>query len=147
MVLLQDGKEIGRAALENHRVGFETVYMPGKLEAVAYQGEQEIGRDCLSTAGPATQLFIHAWSGKKLTFIEIQVVDQQGLPVMDGEHLVHAETDGCVLEGFGSGDPMSIESFREKQHSTYRGRALMAVRGHGTVTISADGLKQCSISC
>ena len=147
MVLLQDGKEIGRAALENHRVGFETVYMPGKLEAVAYQGEQEIGRDCLSTAGKATQLFIHAWSGKKLTFIEIQAVDQQGLPVMDGEHLVHAETDGCVLEGFGSGDPMSIESFREKQHSTYRGRALMAVRGHGTVTISADGLKQCSISC
>ena len=147
VVLLQDGKEIGRAALENHRVGFETVYMPGKLEAVAYQGEQEIGRDCLSTAGPATQLFIHGWSGKKLTFIEIQVVDQQGLPVMDGEHLVHAETDGCVLEGFGSGDPMSIESFREKQHSTYRGRALLAVRGHGTVTISADGLKQCSISC
>ncbi len=121
--------------------------IPGKPEAIAYRGEQEIGRDCLSTAGAAAQLCLHAWSGKELTFVEIQAVDQQGLPVMDEEHLIHAETEGCVLEGFGSGDPLSTESFREKQHSTYRGRALLAVRGHGTVTVSADGLKQGIITC
>lgn len=138
--LLINGQEIGRAPLENMRAGFDTVYHPGKVEAAAYQQGKEIGRDVLLTSGEEAQIKTNVWQGEQMSFVTIQLADDQGEPVMDREREITVATSGCVLAGLGSGNPLSEESFRSNRHQTFRGRLLAAVRGHGTVAFSAEPL-------
>ncbi len=49
----------------------------------------------------------------------------------------------AVLQGFGSGNPRTEETFGAPTHDTYNGRALAVIRPTGagtiTVTVSAEG--------
>ncbi len=52
----------------------------------------------------------------------------------------------AVLQGFGSGNPCTEETFGAPTHDTYEGRALAVVRPTGagtiTVTVSCEGLRR-----
>jgi len=58
---------------------------------------------------------------------------------------VTVEIDGPgVLQGLGSGNPCTEETFGSPTHDTYNGRALAVVRptGAGTITVTASA-KDC----
>ena len=56
-----NGESIGRKEVSRERplpcsARFETVYRPGRVEAVSYTEGQEVSRSALETAGPAVRL-------------------------------------------------------------------------------------------
>ncbi|MBR5949647.1 MAG: DUF4982 domain-containing protein [Clostridia bacterium] len=143
IVLLQDGTEVGRAKPEGYRAGFDLCYRPGTLEAIAYANGTEFGRDVLQTAAGRERVSARTERCGELTYVELQITDENGVFVMDREYTLSLETD-AVLLGFGSGDPWSEEPFTTKTHTTYRGRALAIVRTDaiGAVTIKAESLPE-----
>jgi beta-galactosidase len=151
--LLVNGESAGRAAVgEMHPflATVETTYAPGELVAIARRDGRETGRTALLTAvGPVhldlalDRARIDA-TGRDLAYVEITLVDAAGTPHPDMDRAVTVVVDGPgSLQGLGSGNPCTEETFSGATHDTFQGRALAVVRptGPGTiaVTVSAPG--------
>jgi beta-galactosidase len=147
--LLVNGTPVGRAPSgEDHgyRTEFETTYVPGDLTVVSYCDGAETGRTSLHSAtGPvaldvrADRALIDA-DDRDLAYVEITLVDADGnLHGKDRAVTVAIEGPG-VLQGFGSGNPCTAETFGSPTHDTYHGRALAVVRptGTGTITVAVS---------
>lgn len=139
--VLINGESIGRKTVCREKpmpnsVRFESVYQPGRVEAVSYRGGKEISRDVLVTAGvPAALRLLPEKEkiradGHDLLYVEIEMVDAEGRLVPDAEILLHAEvTGGATLAGFGSGNPVTEENYTDSEARTYHGRAMAILRG------------------
>ncbi|MCR5321135.1 MAG: DUF4982 domain-containing protein [Lachnospiraceae bacterium] len=133
---------------------FETVYAPGKVEAISYRKGEVISRDVLETTGEAVAIRLvpekkeMAANGHELLYVGIEVVDEKGRVVPDAEVELTATAEGqtgnCYLAGFGSANPVTEDNYTDGETTTYRGRAMAILRSGyeiGTVTlqVSAKG--------
>ena len=147
----------GRFLHKKNTAVFETVYRPGKLEAVAYRNGEETGRDLLRTADDHVEMKIFAdrsqipADGSDICYVELELADQEGIrnPGEVRSISVCAEGAGYIL-GFGSADPESEENFDGSVARTYEGRLRAAVRAKekGTikVTFRGEGMKEQTVS-
>ncbi len=132
--LLCNGKSLGRQSAGDAAgflAHFDTVYVPGKLEAVSYQNGKVIGRTRLATASGNPQLWVEAEEPltEGLRYIHIIHADESGItaPCMDGAVTV-TKAENLQVLGFGSGDPKPLYNYLDTTVATYNGRALLAVR-------------------
>ncbi|MBQ8798081.1 MAG: DUF4982 domain-containing protein [Lachnospiraceae bacterium] len=151
-----NGKSMGRKPVSMDRpmpysTRFETVYEPGKVEAVSFCGGKEVSRDVLVTAGePAKIILLPEKSemkadGHDLICVGIELRDKDGVVVPDASVPLNVKVDGCgALAGFGSANPVTDEDYTDEVTVSYRGRAMAVIRsgyegGAVTVTVSAEG--------
>ena len=133
--LFVNGKSVGRKKAERNRVVFETVYKPGELTAVGYTGGKRTESDTLVTAGEEVCLELtlskrSLRAGEELCYAEMQFKDAKGIPsTRDGIPVKITVSENAELVGFGTGDPCAVEEFNDSIHTTFRGRALAAIRG------------------
>jgi beta-galactosidase len=151
--LVLDAQSLGRApagADHRFRAEFETTYRPGLLVAVARRGGEEIGRASLrSASGPvlldarADRAEISA-DAADVAFVELTLLDESGSLYNSADRKITVDVAGPgVLQGLGSANPRSEESFTDAVCTTFDGRALAVIRPTGegaiTVTASAEG--------
>jgi beta-galactosidase len=129
----------------------ETTYTPGELHAVAYRDGVETGRMSLTSATGPVQLDVHVdrtlieATDRDLAYVEITLVDAHGNLHSAEDRPVTVAVDGpAVLQGLGSGNPCTEETFGSAVHDTYHGRALAVIRptGPGTITVAVSA-KDC----
>jgi len=149
--LLVDGTPVGRAPIgESHPylAGIETTYTPGELTAVAFRDGVETGRTSLVSASGPVELDVRVdraridATDRDLAYVDITLTDARGnLQSSDDRAVTVAVVGPAVLQGLGSGNPCTEETFGSPTHDTYHGRALAVVRptdaGTITVTVSA----------
>lgn len=156
--VLVNGQSLGRKPVCMERpmpnsVKFETVYQPGKVEAISYRDGKEISRDMLLTTGTPVSLRLipekqeMKADGHDLIYVGIELLDKDGLVVPDAAVALKAEVSGsATLSGFGSGNPITEEDYTKGETVSYRGRAMAILRAgyeSGTVelTVSAEGME------
>lgn len=147
--LLLNGELLGRASVgaeKAFRADFEVTYTPGRLEAVAYRADAEIGRTALQSAtGPLT---ITATTDRDrveadthdLAFVELSLTDADGTVQNTLDRQVTISVTGpATLQGLGSANPVTAERFDADTCRTFDGRALAVIRptGAGTITVLA----------
>jgi beta-galactosidase len=151
--LLVNGRSLGRqpaGAEHRFRAVFDTRYEPGRLEAVAWRGDQEVGRTELRSATGPVLLDVRADRSEiradpfDLAFVELTLVDDAGSICTAADRRVAVELEGPgVLQGLGSANPCTEEGFTDVACATFDGRALAVVRptGAGTIALvaTADG--------
>ena len=133
-------------------VRFDTVYTPGKAEAVSYRGGKEISRASLVTSGRPAALVVTPERSitdadeAELIYVNIDVTDAEGLTVSNASIGLKAEVsgDGHLL-GFGTGNPVTDEDYTDGETVSFRGHALAIIRrspvaGKITLTVSSEGL-------
>ena len=159
--LFINGVSVGRKATgdpHKYMAVFDTVFQPGKVEAVAYKDGKEIGRDVLVTAGDDVHLAVDVKTtagnnvipadGSDIAYVDVSVVDAVGNLNMDEILSVAVSLEGPgVLAGYGSANPVSEENYYDTEAKTYEGRIRAVVRavGEGEIKVhfvSAD--KTCS---
>ena len=148
--LFQDGASLGKkpaGEAAGFIATFETVYRPGKLLAVAYDGQNELGRMELSSAELPTRIALDAEeSDGALVYVNLSLTDENGRIVHDADTELTVEVSGGLLAGLGSGDPKPLHNYTECVTNTFHGRALAILRrtgGEMTLTVTAQsGLKQ-----
>ncbi|MFF8449999.1 glycoside hydrolase family 2 TIM barrel-domain containing protein [Streptomyces leeuwenhoekii] len=145
--LLLDGESVGRAPVGGERAfraDFELLYRPGELVAVAYRAGAETGRTSLISATDDLRLTAAAdrdvlYAGTRdLAFVEITLTDHAGVVHTALDRDVRVTVSGAgVLQGLGSGAPVTEETFGSDVRRTFDGRALAVVRpaGPGTITV------------
>jgi beta-galactosidase len=146
--LLVNGASAGRVAVgKSHPflASIDTTYTPGELLAVASRDGVETGRCTLVSATGPVQLDVVVdratidATDRDLAYVTIALVDADGTVHTGEDRAVTVTVDGpAVLQGLGSGNPCTEETFGADTHDTFNGRALAVIRptGPGTITVT-----------
>jgi len=153
--LLVNGTSLGRsrAPVNGYIYAFPQVkFVPGKIIAIARQGEKVVAQDERETAGPATALRLTPHlapagllaDGGDVAFFDVEVVDAQGRRCPTDEARVDFQLTGPAIwrGGYDSG---MLNSVNQTYLSTECGINRVAIRSTfvpGTITLTAtrDGL-------
>lgn len=151
--LFVNGKSAGRqpAGAENaYKASFLTTYQPGKITAVSYKEQREIGRFELSTAAAKARILVEASresikaGSRELCYLIVSLVDENGILCTDRRCKVKIDvSENLMLMGYGSADPRSEENFFDREHLTFDGKVLAVVRaketpGEAVVTFTGE---------
>ncbi|WP_246159998.1 glycoside hydrolase family 2 TIM barrel-domain containing protein [Microbacterium rhizomatis] len=135
-----NGARLALVPVQDYRVEFDTIYQPGTLVAIAYTAGVETGRATVET-DLARELSIDVEGNPVLS----DGTDLAYLPITltggGGDQPVKLTITGpAVLQAFGSGAPVTTESFDSAIHTTFDGRALAILRptGFGEITVTAE---------
>jgi len=136
-----NGEEIGSSETNRgnkYSASFQVPYEAGTLVATGYIGDQEVDRFQLSTAGKAASVRVTAdrevidADGQDLSYLTVEVVDQEGIRLPFGEELIEFSIDGPgEIIGLGSARPNSVESFQQMSRTTFEGRCIAIVKSTG----------------
>ena len=139
--LLQNGSmSFGKQPVVDCKAKFQAIYVPGRLEAIAYnEAGNELGRDILSSAAAETKLTITAEEssikadGEDLAYISIEITDHAGIRKMLSDKKVTVTVSGAGrLLAVGSAACRTEESYLGNSFTTYNGRMIVIVRSTGT---------------
>jgi beta-galactosidase len=149
--LVLNGEVVATLNAADDRQGWrstEIAYAPGKLEAIARDGDRELARTILRTAGEphhveltpdATTLSVDGHDAAHVTFT---IVDEHGVRVPNAEHEVTFEIDGPArLLGIENGATTGDPKYQDNRCQALRGRGLAIIQSNrnepGTATIRA----------
>ncbi|MBX7292788.1 Ig-like domain-containing protein [Clostridium chauvoei] len=138
---------------------FRVQYRPGKLTAVAKDSKgKEIARDVVKTAKEAKKVNLTAdrqvveADGYDLSFITVDIVDENGNIVPNADNLVNFEISGNgKIVGVDNGNAASVERFKDNKRQAFNGKALVIVQstdnaGSFTLTATSEGLSADNIT-
>jgi beta-galactosidase len=114
----------------------EVIYAPGELKTIAYQDGKPVGEAVIRTAGQPARLRLTAdradlaGDGMDLSYVTIEMLDADGNLCPRAMDMLSFETNGPVeLKGADNGDPMGLDSFTDKRHPLFYGKAVAVLRG------------------
>jgi beta-galactosidase len=136
----------------------EIPYEPGTVEAVAFQDGQEVGRTEIVTAGSASRIQLLADRSEvlahpdALTHVDVSLIDDAGVVNPTGDRDITLTLTGpATLQGFGSANPATEQSYLGSTFATFNGRAFAVLRSTGeagliTLTATAEGLPEAGLT-
>jgi beta-galactosidase len=136
VALVLNGKPIGEKKVDKYEmVSWEVPYEPGRLEAIAKEGGDEVSRFVVETTGAPVALQICsdrssiAGDGCDALPITIRAVDAEGRPVPTANLPVRFELEGPgKIIGLGNGDPTCHEPEKGNCRSLFNGLAQVIVQ-------------------
>ncbi|GJM64413.1 glycoside hydrolase family 2 TIM barrel-domain containing protein [Persicobacter diffluens] len=146
--------------LDRYRLRWmEVPYEAGELKVVAYdQDDNAVMTEVVRTAGKPHSLQLMAdrreilADGQDLSFVTVQVVDQQGNPCPLAENALQVQVRGAgKFKAICNGDPTSLELFHLPKMKAFNGKLVVLVQsdqteGEITLTVSGKGLKKQQLS-
>ncbi|HCT90657.1 MAG TPA: glycoside hydrolase family 2 [Lachnospiraceae bacterium] len=152
--LFLNGKSLGVQPC-GKETGFETqyhtVYEPGKLTAVAYEDGAEIGRTSLETAGKAAKLALHTEKYETLAFVDIDVLDKDGIPAAGSRASLSIQVTGpAELLAFGGVGALHKKGYELPETTAGEGHALaiLKIEKEGeqiSVTVDGEGIERAQV--
>ncbi|MBN2575310.1 MAG: DUF4982 domain-containing protein [Deltaproteobacteria bacterium] len=122
-------------------------FASGTLEARATKGGAVVAKDTLKTAGPAAALVLKAdrasiaADGRDLSFVEVDIVDTQGVIVPQAKNQIDFTISGPgALVGLDGGDPTNHDSYKGTSHAAFSGKLMAIVQSRttaGRITLKA----------
>lgn len=131
--LILNGKSLGRKSPDDKGVAvFEVEYTPGKLEAAAYTGGRQSGKDELCTTGAPVSITVRpdvtGQSGRAdLIYAEIILTDENGNAAWESETEITVTAAGGRVIGTGSGKIDDEHNYTGNKCRAYHGKILAAV--------------------
>ena len=123
------------------------------MTAIGYDAAgKEIYRTAMRSASADTRIRVTAdktiltAGTQDFCFLNIDATDGAGtIKALPERKLTICVEGAATLQGFGSADPVTAESYCDNIHTTYNGRALAVLRsgaepGTVTVTVQSEGL-------
>jgi beta-galactosidase len=132
--LLLNGKQVGeiqKLDKTKESISWEVPYEAGKLEAVGMNEGKEVCRYAIQTAGrpAAINVSVESEPGDEVQQIAVQIVDEQGVPVLLADDEVTCLVEGSArVLGMESGDMNTTDNLRDRSQRVYKGRLLAYVR-------------------
>jgi beta-galactosidase len=153
--LFLNGRSLGTKVKteETLHVSWRVAWEPGTIRAVSKKDGQEVLTREVKTAGEPAMIKLTAdrseisAGGSDLSFITVEIMDNEGNLVPDADHLVNFEIDGdATIAGVDNGNPVSHEPFQAYYRKAFYGKCLVIVRsskvaGKAVLKATAEGLQ------
>ncbi|CAN5609106.1 beta-galactosidase GalB [soil metagenome] len=132
-------------------------YEAGTLKAVSRKAGKIVLTRTMSTAGKPAKIQLIAdrnalkADGKDLSFITVNVLDEQGNLIPDANHLITFNVKGeGAIAGVDNGYQASLEPFKASYRKAYNGKCLAIIQttekaGKITVSATSEGLQGASV--
>lgn len=143
--LFLNGVSLGLQSID-HAAGkpisgrWQTEFVPGVIEAVAYDDEgNELCRDSQQSFGDGAKIVLKAdkiafaSDAEDLIFVEISLADSDGVPVANARNRMNVSVEGAVLMGLDNGDSTDYEQYKCSSRRLFN---------NGLVAILAPDLSQ-----
>jgi beta-galactosidase len=137
-----NGKAVGEALIDGTKgivANFKVPYAAGELKAVALGTDgKEIGSRVLTTSGAPAGLAVtpelkNVRAGRdQVIYVPLEVRDGTGKLAEQAAVPLKVVVSGAAeLLGLGTANPTQIESFKDSETISFRGRALLVLRSTG----------------
>jgi len=157
--LFLNGQSLGRKAKgpDTFQLVWRVPFAPGTLEAVAYKGGSRTLLKSVRTAGAPARIVLNPdrerirANGRDLSFVTVDIVDEQGVLVPDAANLVKFALQGPgSIAGVDNGHQISMESFKADHRKAFNGKCLCVVQGKeeaGEILLTArsEGLQEATL--
>ena len=143
---------------QQFKATFKVAYTPGELRAVAVNENQEMETTTLKTSGNAAKIKLKAdrttitENGQDLSFISIEVTDNEGILQPNAENRLQFSIDGPgIIAGVDNANLKDVDSYIGNSRKAWHGRALVVVRSTHTdgqikLTVNSEGLSKETIN-
>ncbi len=156
--LMQNGRSLGKQHVDfRHGDKFycewNIRFRKGSITAVAYDDDgKEAARDTVCSFEDAESIdavpdkYLMNADGRDLIFIEINVVDKNGVTVANAHNRIKVEVEGAArLVGLDNGDSTDRDSYKGDNRRLFSGKLLAIIQatldpGEITVTLKSEGL-------
>jgi beta-galactosidase len=149
--LYLDKKLIGEQATteeQQFKATFTMPYTPGLLSAVGVEENKEVESATLQTSGNAAKIKLVpdrtklAADGQDLSFVTIEVTDEDGNLQPNAENLLQFRIDGPgIIAGIDNANLKDLDPYFGSTRKVWHGRALVVIRStkkHGDITLSVS---------
>ncbi|WP_207534389.1 glycoside hydrolase family 2 TIM barrel-domain containing protein [Desertivirga arenae] len=158
--LFVNGTSLGVKKLKDfakNKIIWELDFQPGSIKAIARKDGKDIAVDEIKTAGEANRIVLKTDStkilsnGLDLAYIEVNVLDKNGVLVPDAANNIQFKVEGPAdIAGVANGNRMSDEFFVAKMRKVHEGKCLLVLRSKnksGKINIQATspGLKAANL--
>lgn len=129
-----------------YHVGWRVRFEAGEVKVVSRKDGREVAQQTIRTAGQPDHIRLTVdYQGRDLTFVQAEVVDKDGnrCPWADNQ-LFFSSADAQII-ATDNGCQTSMERFTAPERKAFFGRCIAVVKGKGTVTARAIGLKSTTI--
>ena len=135
-------KEPSLLCTEYH-VGWRVMYEPGEVKAVSRKDGKTVCEQTIKTAGTPHHIRLTTdYQGKACTFVNVEVVDQDGNLCPWAEDQIFFTVDGdAEIIGTDNGCQTSMENFKAPQRKAFFGKCMVVVKGNGTLKAQSPMLK------
>lgn len=149
-LLLLNGHEIGQIKRYNDNSGYiswDIPFNPGNLEVVGLHEGKEVSRHVIQTSDRPHKIIAKVEESilskeKDMTHVVIQIVDQNGIPVLLSDNEITCIIKGPLkLLGLESGDNSDMGDYRDNKQRVYNGRLVAYIQ-----TIGEEGKAKISFS-
>jgi len=142
---------------ENLHVMWRVPFEPGSVKAISRKNGEVVAVSEMQTADEPVQMRVTAdrseisKGGEDLSFITIEIIDQNGTLVSRADNLVAINLSGdASVAGVDNGDPNSHHNFQGNQIKAFNGKCLVIVRSGKTggkvqVSFQSEGLPNATI--
>ena len=153
--LILNGKKIGEPKPYDDATGiivWDIPFATGKLEVIGYNDGNEAARFAIETSDRPHAIQAKAWKSniskeRGVAQIEIQVVDEKGVPVILSDDEITCSTEGPVkLLGLEASNPRDMGDYKSNKLRVFQGKMIAYVEATGepgiaTVSFSSPWLK------
>jgi beta-galactosidase len=158
--LLLNGQSLGKKLTDKanrNLATWQVPYQPGSLQAIGFSHGQQVNKSELKTTDKPVKIKLTAdrtsiaANGEDLSYVEVELLDQNNLRYPKAENLLRFEISGPgTIVGVGNANPVSLESYQRPQRKAWQGRALVIIKSNhtaGKITLRAlsAGLKTASV--
>lgn len=143
--LYQNDKKVKSSKVKENRAIFKLNYVPGKLEAIAYDiNGNEVGKNSLVSATDNLSVVLRSEEESvklnDLVYVNVTVEDENCVVESNADRKVKLNVENGELLAFGSANPRLVEDLRSGEYTTYYGRALAIIKASnpGTIKVSTE---------
>lgn len=154
--LFVNGVSQGTAKSERNvfHAAWRVKYEPGTVKAIARRDGKVVAQQEIRTAGAPARIRLTPdrstlqADGRDLSFITVEVVDQDGNLCPWAENDIAFSVQGnAFIAGVDNGSPVSLERFKADHRKAFYGKCLVVVQNNGkkgnvTLTATAEGLEK-----
>jgi beta-galactosidase len=152
--LYLNNKSLGKRAVDKNLSYYgvwKVKFKEGTLKAVGYQAKKKVCENILKTSSEVIKILAKCdkttlkADGKEISFIEITMVDKNGVLVADADNEVTVNVSGeATLVGLDSGDMYYTGLFKTNQRKAFKGKLLVVLQSTenaGKATIELTSAK------
>jgi beta-galactosidase len=158
--LFLNGKSVGTRIKKDSTLHamWRLPFVPGQLKAVSRKNGATVLESIVQTAGRPDRIVLKAAktnlssADDELGFVEIGVVDANGIPVQTADNSIFITVQGAgILSATDNGNPVELSPFKASNKQLFNAKLLAIVKtigekGQITLEVTSPGLKAASMN-